>query len=121
MGMEKEIQNRTKMFALTIIRFTEKLKYSRVNNILANQIIRSCTSIGANYIAACYAKSQSDFLNKLKIVEEEATETKYWLELIKETNLHLSASIQEIMKEGNELISIFSSSVLTMKKKLHHK
>ncbi|OGF49223.1 MAG: hypothetical protein A2231_07605 [Candidatus Firestonebacteria bacterium RIFOXYA2_FULL_40_8] len=118
--MEKEIQKRTKDFALTVIRFTEKLGSSRVNNILANQIIRSCTSIGANYIAACYAKSQSDFLNKLKIVEEEATETKYWLELIKETNLNLSAQILAIMKESDELIAIFSSTVITMKKKLYH-
>jgi len=120
MGMEKDIQKRTKVFALTVIRFTEKMSSSRVNNILVNQIIRSCTSIGANYIAACYAKSQSDFLNKLKIVEEEATETKYWLELIKETNLNLSAQILAIMKESDELIAIFSSTVITMKKKLYH-
>ena len=118
MGMEKEIQNRTKAFALEIIKFTEKLKITRVNNILANQIIRSCNSIGANYIAACYAKSQNDFLNKLKIVEEESTETKYWLELIKETNMQHSASIQVLIKEANELNAIFAASVLTVKKKI---
>lgn len=120
MGMEKEIQNRTKYLALSIIRFTERLKYSRVNNILANQIIRSSTSVGANYIAVCYAKSESDFLNKIKIVEEEATETKYWLELIKETNAHLSKNMQEIIRETDELISIFSATILTMKKKLYN-
>jgi len=80
----EELKNRLKMFSRRIIRLVDKLPNTLVGRAIGNQIIRSGTSPGANYRAACLGKSDKDFLNKLKIVEEELDETLYWLELIQE-------------------------------------
>lgn len=80
---EKTFKDRTKRLGVNIIKMTEKLSNSRANDILVRQIIRSATSVGANYRAACRAKSTPDMINKLRIVEEEADETIYWLEICK--------------------------------------
>lgn len=82
----EDLKKRLKVFTLRIIKLSEKLPNNRVGNILGTQIIRSGTSPAANYRAACLAKSQKDFLNKLKIVEEELDETLYWTELIIEAD-----------------------------------
>ncbi len=81
---EKEFKQRTKKLALRIMSLVETLPNTRSADVLSRQIIRSATSIGANYRAACRAKSASDMITKLKIVEEEADETIYWLELLAE-------------------------------------
>ncbi len=83
----EDLKKRLKVFALRIIKLSEKLPNNRVGNILGTQIIRSGTSPAANYRVACLVKSQKDFLNKLKIVEEELDETLYWTELIIEAGL----------------------------------
>lgn len=78
----EDLKERTKMFALEIIRLTEKLPKNRIADVLSRQFLRSGTSVGANYRAACRARSRADFISKMGIVEEEADETLYWLELL---------------------------------------
>ncbi len=90
---------------------------TKVGHTIANQIIRSATSVGANYRAACRAKSNKDFLNKILIVEEEADETLYWLELLKEGNLLQDGVINELIKECDELVAIFTSTGRTLRNK----
>ncbi len=88
-------------------------------NTIGKQIIRSGTSPGANYRAACLGKSDKDFLNKLKMVEEELDETLYWLELIVESGLLKASLLDDLMQENKELFKIIVSSINTMKKKIN--
>lgn len=88
---------------------------------IGKQIVRSATSVGANYRAACRAKSNADFIYKLKIVEEEADETLYWLELLEETNLIEKTSIIHLKSEVNEILSIVVASIKTMKSKISNR
>jgi len=104
---------RFKKFAIDVTRLVAKLPYNQVNKVYSNQIIRSSSSSGANYRAACRAKSQADFIYKLKIVEEETDETIYFLELIMEFNNQFKADVEILIKEGNELLSITVSSIRT--------
>jgi len=84
---KEELKKRTQKFAIDIIRFIEKLPPGRSINVLSNQLLRSSTSIGANYRSACKGKSTPYFINKIVIVEEEADESIYWLELMEESCL----------------------------------
>jgi len=86
---------------------------------LGNQIIRSGTSPGANYRAACLGKSDRDFLNKLKMVEEELDETLYWIELIIQSELIKENQLNGLVAENEELFKIIVSSITTMKKRLN--
>ncbi len=115
-----ELKNRTMAFALSIIKLVQTLPNNRISNTIANQIIRSGTSVGANYRAACRAKSNKDFLNKILIVEEESDETLYWLELLQESKLIPNPTIEPIMKECDELVAIFTSSGKTIRNKLNN-
>ncbi len=92
---------------------------NKTGNALGNQIIRSGTSPGANYRSACLGKSDKDFLNKLKMVEEELDETLYWLELIVESGLVKQELLDGLMKENHELLKIIVSSITTMKNKIN--
>ncbi len=114
----EELKKRFKVFALRIIKLSNRLPNDLTGQTIAKQIIRSGTSPGANYRAACLGKSDKDFLNKLKIVEEELDETLYWLELIIEAELLKPASLDNLVKENQELLKIIVSSIRTMKKKL---
>ena len=114
-----QLKLRLKVFALRIIKLSEKLPNSNTGNTLGKQIIRSGTSPGANYRSACLGKSDKDFLNKLKMVEEELDETLYWLELIVESGLIQENLLKELMAENLELFKIIVSSINTMKKKLN--
>src|SRR3989304_7630990 len=88
LGMRNEdLKERTRKFALEIIRLVENLPKNRIADVLGRQILRSGTSIGANYRAACRARSRADFISKMGIVEEEADETLYWLELLLDARL----------------------------------
>jgi four helix bundle protein len=116
--MKKELQNRTKKFAVDIINFSEFLPNKQVGWTITNQFIRSATSVGANYRAVCRAKSDRDFISKMETVIEEADETLFWLELIEETKI---TELERFKKEANELIAIFVSSVITIKKRLNQK
>jgi four helix bundle protein len=116
-----DLKKRMKVFALRIIKLSEKLPNNVTGNTLCKQIIRSGTSPGANYRAACLGKSDRDFLNKLKMVEEELDETLYWLELIVESGLVKANLLDDLIKENQELFKIIVSSITTMKKKLNSK
>ena len=110
-----QLKDRTKKFALRIITLVESLPENKITRVIGNQILRSGTSVGANYRAACRAKSTPDFINKLKIVEEEADETLYWLELLVEAKIVKEDRLLELMKENNELIAIFVSTIKSTK------
>ena len=114
-----ELKKRLKVFALRIIKLSESLPNNITGKTLGNQIIRSGTSPGANYRSACLGKSDKDFLNKLKMVEEELDETLYWLELIVESGLVKEDLLKDLMNENYELLKIIVSSITTMKKKLN--
>jgi len=115
----EELKKRLKVFALRIIKLSESLPNNITGKTLGNQIIRSGTSPGANYRSACLGKSDKDFLNKLKMVEEELDETLYWLELIVESGLVKEDLLKDLMNENYELLKIIVSSITTMKKKLN--
>ncbi len=116
--MNKEIvKQRTKLSAIRIINMVEKMPKTMTSNVIAGQLLRSGTSIGANYRACCKAKSTRDFVNKLKIVEEEADETLFWLELIEETNMFKSEKLVPLKAETNEILSMIVASIKTIKKR----
>ena len=116
-----ELKKRLQTFALRIIKLTESLPNNITGETLGNQIIRSGTSPGANYRSACLGKSDKDFLNKLKMVEEELDETLYWLELIIQSELIKENLLKDLINENNELLKIIVSSITTMKKKINPK
>jgi four helix bundle protein len=118
--MTKEVlQERTKRFAIQIVKLYDLMPKSLPNRIFFGQLIRSGSSVGANYRAACRAKSSADFINKLKIVEEESDESIYFLELLMTLNEPIfHPQIKMLIKEGEELLAIFVSSIKTSKQNL---
>jgi four helix bundle protein len=111
----KEFQSRTKQFALRLIRLSEALPQSRSVDLIARQMIRSATSAGANYRAACRAKSAADMISKLKTVEEEADETIYWLELVAEAELMQEERLADLVSEANEIVAMTVASIKTLR------
>jgi len=105
----KQLECRTKKFAIRIIILSTKLPYTLESKIIRHQLTKSGTSIGANYREANRSRSNADFANKIKICESEASETSYWLELIDELNWMDSFDIQSVLMEANELLAIFTS------------
>ena len=105
-----ELIGRTKTFALQILKFVERLPKTIGGRAIANQLIRSATSIGANYRAAYRARSRAEFAAKLGTVAEEADETVYWLELVREDGLLAKTQIEPLLAEANELTAIFTSA-----------
>lgn len=108
-----ELKDRTKGFSVHVARFCANIQAHPVLKFYAGQLIRASSSVGANYRAACRAKSGKDFINKLKIVEEECDECLFFLELIDEIEPQLATETLSIQKEGNELLSIFVASLRT--------
>ena len=121
MVVQEQIKKRTKLIGIEIIKLIDELPNKPSAWIIAKQIVRSSTSVGANYRAACRAKSDPDFINKLKIVEEEADETQYWLDVLEESGLIDSARIVNVKKEVNEIAAIVVASIKTMRQKQIHK
>ena len=115
----EDLKKRLKIFALRIIKLAESLPNNITGKTIGNQIIRSGTSSGANYLSACLGKSDKDFLNKLKMVEEELDETIYWLELLIESGLIKPEILDDLLKENHELFKIIVSSIISMKKKIN--
>ena len=107
---KEELKIRTKLFALMIIKLVENLPGTKAGHTIGNQIIRSGTSVAANYRAACRARSNAEFISKINIVEEECDETHFWLELIIEADLLKKEKLQGILKEADELTAIFTAS-----------
>jgi len=107
---EIELKQRTKKFGLRVIKLVGALPTSLPGRTIANQLIRSGTSVGCNYRAACRGRSKADFVSKLGIVEEEADESAYWLEMIIEVGLMKVSLVEPLLKEANELVAIFVPS-----------
>ena len=115
---KEELKKRTKLFAIRVFKFIDTLKKSKSVDVISYQILKASSSVAANYRALCRGKSDADFINKLKIVDEEADETLFWLEFINELNLECdNKELEYLMKEANELVSIFSAGIRTMKAK----
>ncbi len=112
----EELRTRTKKFALRIIKLVNGLPKTVVGRAIAGQLIRSGTSVGANYRSACRARSKAEFNSKLHIVLEEADETIFWMELIIEAEILPIVKIQSLFDEANELLAIFATSYKTAKK-----
>ncbi|MDO5979829.1 four helix bundle protein [Flavivirga spongiicola] len=113
--MKQILKNRTRKYAADCWSLCTKFPVSREYNAFCNQLIRCLSSVGANYRAACRAKSDADFINKLKIVEEEADESMYFLELLLEVADKEHSEIKRLHAEGNELLSIIVASIKTMR------
>jgi len=113
----QEFQRRTKQMALRVIKVVDALPRSRTADVLGRQVLRSATSVAANYRAACLAQSRADMIRKLKIVEEEADETIFWLELIVESNLMPIAKLEELMQEAKEILKMVIASIKTLRRK----
>jgi four helix bundle protein len=109
MKKSAELQARTKRFALRVLVLIDRLPNTIGGRVLANQIARSATSVGANYRAACRARSRAEFASKLGIVAEEADESLYWLELIRDGSLMPARKINSLVAEADEITAIFTS------------
>ena len=112
---EETFKQRTKKFALDIIHLVESLPKTKTADVIGKQILRSATSIWANYRAACRAKSTVDMINKLKIVEEEADETLYWLELLGGARIASTQGLDPLCKETGELLAMTVASLKTLR------
>jgi four helix bundle protein len=114
--MDKEtFQKKTMELGIRIIKMVGTMPQSNASRVIGGQLLRSSTSVGANYRAACRAKSKKDFINKLKIVEEEADETLFWLELIEKSGFFSRVMLDSLKLETDELISMIVSSLKTLK------
>lgn len=112
---EKIFKDRTKRLALQVIKMTESLPSTRAADIIGRQVMRSATSVGANYRAACRAKSTGDMLAKLAIVEEEGDETLYWFELLTEAKIVPAEPLARLMKEADEIVAMTVASIKTLR------
>ena len=112
---QTEMKRRTKEFAKEIIRLCRKLPNNREGRLIGDQIFRSGTSVAANYRSACRGRSKAEFISKLSIVEEEADETLFWLEVINEMKIFHYEKLDALMKENDEILAIVVASLKTAK------
>lgn len=105
----KDLEKRTKDFALRIIRFVANLPKNKITDILGHQLLRSGTSVGANYREANRAESRRDFVHKIGLVEKECSETQYWLEVFEESDIGECEDRQWLLGESSELLAIFTT------------
>jgi len=113
---QEELRTNTKRFALRIIRLFQSLPRSPEAQIVGKQLLRSGTSVGANYRAAGRARSTAEFSAKIGVVVEEADETVFWLECLVESGIVRPELLDELIKEANELVAIFAASHRTVRK-----
>ncbi len=106
----EELKRRTKAFAIRIIRFVGTLPANTIARTLGQQLLRAGTSVGANYRSACRARSRAEFISRIGVVEEEADETLYWLEIITEAGIVKSDGVSQLMAEADELVAIFTAT-----------
>jgi four helix bundle protein len=121
--MTTDMKARTKKFTIDCAILCSKIPNSREFNAYVNQLIRCSSSVGANYRASQRAKSTADFINKLKIVEEEADESNFFLEILLEINKSqdLKIEIEKLLKEGNEILAIIVASIKTARNNQNNK
>src|SRR5215467_4537137 len=115
---EQLFKDRTKRLGLRFIELVEELPKTRTADVLGRQLIRSGTSIGANYRSACRGRSAADVIAKFRIVEEEADESIYWLELLVESNLVPSTRVEKLLRETDEIIAMTVASIRTLQKRI---
>ncbi|MGI9105896.1 MAG: four helix bundle protein [Pyrinomonadaceae bacterium] len=108
-----EMKQRTRAFALRVIRLVEALPKTKTDDVVGKQLLRCGTSVGANYRASCRAKSPADFIAKMGIVEEEADETIYWIEMLIESGLVEKDRVAGLPDEANQIVAIVVSSIKT--------
>ncbi|HEV2064465.1 MAG TPA: four helix bundle protein [Thermoanaerobaculia bacterium] len=108
-------KRRTKQLGLEVIRFVEGLSKNRTSDTIGRQLLRSATSIGADYRAACRGKSRADLMSKLAIVEEEADETLYWLELLAEVESGPQPKLKQLMSETEQILAMTVASLKTLR------
>jgi four helix bundle protein len=111
------LKERTKRFALEIIRLVEKLPKGRIADILGRQLLAAGTSVGANYRAACRARASPDFISKMGIVEEETDESIYWMELLIDCGLIRKDDVSHLLNEANQILAMTVSSIRTARRK----
>jgi four helix bundle protein len=111
--MPNDLKERTRRFALDVLRFCSTLPAKAEFRMIAGQLMRAGTSVGANYRAACRAKSKADFINKLSIVEEEADESEYWLELVENFSTANHSELVRLKSEASQLVAIMVQSKKT--------
>ena len=107
--MDKDLEQRTKQFALSVIKFVASLPQNRTCDVLTRQLLRSATSIGANYREANRAVSRADFANKIGTIQKEAAETQYWFELLIDSDIAKTSNAAHLLKESSELLAIFTA------------
>ena len=115
MNVKPDLKIRTKQFAIRVIRLSRALPRNEEARVLGKQLLRSATSVGANYRGACRSRSRAEFIAKLGVVLEEADETVFWLELLFEADIVGQARLAPLIKEAEELTSIFVASLRTAK------
>ncbi len=115
---EATFKQRTKKLALDIIHLVESLPKTKTADVIGKQVLRSATSIGANYRAACRAKSTLNMIDKLKIVEEETDETLYWLELLGGSGIVSMQGLDPLCKETGELLAMTVASLKTLRSRI---
>jgi len=117
----QELRDRTKQFGLRVINLTDALPANRAANVIGGQLLRSATSVGANYRAACRARSRPDFISKLGIAIEEADESLYWMEMLLDAKIVPPGKLDPLMKEGNAIVAILTASAKTARAALKAK
>ncbi len=118
---EKDLPARTKQFGLRVIRLVDSLPRSKSATVIGNQLLRSATSVGANYRAACRGRSRADFIAKLGIALEEADESLYWMEMLLEADLVARPKILSLIDEANQLVAILTASTKTARANIARK
>jgi four helix bundle protein len=109
----EDLKRRTKKFALDVIALSRTFPPTDLGRTIGGQLVRSATSVGANYRAACRARSRAEFIAKVGLVEEEADESSFWLEISEETGLTSRSAVEALMREANELTAICVRSITT--------
>src|SRR5512136_1869223 len=109
----EELKQRTKKYGLNTINLVNSLPNTSVARTIGNQLLRTGTSVGANYRAACRGKSRADFIAKAGISLEEADESLYWMELLQEAGIFPTERLKDLMSEADELVAIFTASIKT--------
>ena len=114
---QEELKARTKQFALRVMRLVDALPRSRSGNAIGNQLVRSGTSVGSNYRATCRSRSRAEFIAKIGVVEEEADESAFWMELIIDGGLLTAPKVTALLQEANELTAIMAASRISAAKR----
>ncbi len=119
---KEDLKNRTKKFAIETIQFVNTLPKCKSNDVISYQVLKSATSVAANYRASLRGRSSAEFVSKLNVVLEEADESMFWLEMIEETNEKIDRNkLKKLHKESDELTAIFTASLKTARKNLTSK